>query len=474
MDNNKVVYRFFEQNNEEDRDNNRQMIQEERIRYLNRKSLRKGECVIYWMQASQRAEYNHALEFAITRANDLKLPLVVYFGLTDRFFEANERHFYFMLEGLKEVQISLKDRGIGMVVERISPEAGVVAYAKRASLLVCDRGYLKLQRKWRDYVAEHIECPLVQVETDVVVPVETASDKEDYSAATLRRKIQRILHHFFVPVDEQTPIIDSTGPNVESYDISDTSAVISDLLIDRTVRPVDIYHGGNREARKRLEEFQNTRLIRYDELRNDPNEDSLSGLSPYLHFGQISPLYIALEISRMGGAGAEAFLEELIVRRELSANFVYYNPLYDLYTGLPDWVKRTLSEHKEDPRRYFYSAEEFEQGRTHDPYWNAAQREMMTTGKMHGYMRMYWGKKILEWTTSPPEAFNTALYLNNKYELDGRDPNGFTGVAWCFGKHDRPWSRRPVFGNVRYMSAEGLKRKFDADKYARKYTSDDT
>jgi deoxyribodipyrimidine photo-lyase len=449
------------------------MIQDERIRHLNRRGPRKGDYVLYWMQASQRAECNHALEFAVTRANNLKLPLVVYFGLTDKIPEANKRHYHFMLEGLKEVQASLRDRGIGMVIVHISPDTGAVAYAKKASLLICDRGYLKIQKKWRENVAQQIECPLVQVETDVVVPVETASDKEEYSAATMRRKIQRILHPFLVSIDEQTPVIDSTGLIVESYDISDTSAATSDLVIDRTVRPSNVYHGGTKEARKRLDEFIKTKLVRYDELRNDPNEDGLSGLSPYLHFGQISPLYIALEASRTGGAGAEAFLEELIVRRELSMNYVYYNPQYDLFTGLPDWVKRSLSEHEEDLRRYLYSREELEQGRTHDPYWNAAQREMVTTGKMHGYMRMYWGKKILEWTISPHEAFETALYLNNKYELDGRDSNGFTGVAWCFGKHDRPWSRRPVFGNVRYMSAEGLKRKFDADRYARKYASAD-
>ncbi len=192
-------------------------------------------------------------------------------------------------------------------------------------------------------------------------------------------------------------------------------------------------------------------------------------MSPYLHFGQISPLYVAIQISQHRSPGKEAFLEELIVRRELSMNFVHYNQNYDSFTGIPDWAKHTLDEHRQDPRKYMYSLEQLEQAQTHDPYWNAAQREMVITGKMHGYMRMYWGKKILEWTTKPEEAFSIALYLNNKYELDGRDPNSFTGVAWCLGKHDRPWGRRPIFGNIRYMSAEGLKRKFNANKYAQKY-----
>jgi deoxyribodipyrimidine photo-lyase len=197
-------------------------------------------------------------------------------------------------------------------------------------------------------------------------------------------------------------------------------------------------------------------------------------LSPYLHFGQISPSYTASEVGSYGGPNSDAFLEELIVRRELSMNFNHFNPKYDSFSGLPDWAKKTLLERQEDLRKYLYTMEDLEKALTHDPYWNTAQKEMVITGKMHGYMRMYWGKKILEWTATPQDAFETALYLNNKYELDGRDPNGFTGVAWCFGNHDRPWARRPIFGNIRYMSEDGLKRKFDADKYTRKYSSKNT
>ena len=443
------------------------MIEAARIKPLNRRHTAKGEYVLYWMQASQRVEYNHALEFAINQANELNLPLIVFFGLTDAFPEANERHYYFMLEGLKAVRKDLRDMGIGMIVERVSPEIGAVKFARKASLVVCDRGYLKIQRQWRRYVAEHIGCPLLQVESDAVVPVEIASSKEEYSAATLRRKILPLLFQYLVPLQEETPRIDSTKLEYRSYDISDISGALSSLDIDRAVKPVDGFHGGTGEAKKRLEEFISRKLDRYEELRNDPNEDGLSNLSSYLHFGQVSPLFIALQVSRHHSPGSDAFLEELIVRRELGLNFIHYNRRYDSFNGLPDWAKRTLIEHKDDPRGYLYSQKELEQARTHDPYWNAAQMEMVVTGKMHGYMRMYWGKKILEWTASPQKAFSTVLYLNNKYELDGRDPNGFTGVAWCFGKHDRPWGRRPIFGNVRYMSADGLKRKFDADKYVK-------
>jgi len=445
------------------------MVEESRIQSLNKNYPLKGDYILYWMQASQRAEYNHALEFAIEKANQKKLPLIVYFGLTDEFPEANERHYFFMLEGLKEVQQALNSRGIGFVIESSSPEIGVVKFAKKASLVVCDHGYLKIQKSWRHFVAENINCPLFQVESDVVVPVETASNKEEYSAATLRRKLLRILNKYIVPFTEETLTIDSSQLQFGSIDISDISKVVSALNIDHIVKPVTSFHGGTTEAKKRLEKFINKKLHRYDDLRNDPNEDGLSNLSPYLHFGQISPLYVALQLSQNSSPGTEAFLEELIVRRELSMNFVHYNQQYDSFAGLPEWAKRTLKEHAGDPREYTYSLEELEQAKTHDQYWNAAQMEMVVTGKMHGYMRMYWGKKILEWTANPEQAFSTALYLNNKYELDGRDPNGFTGVAWCFGKHDRPWGSHTMFGNVRYMSADGLKRKFDVAKYAQKY-----
>jgi len=448
------------------------MIEESRIRPVNKNRPKKGEFILYWMQASQRAEHNHALEFAIEQANELKLPVIVYFGLTDAFPEANERHYYFMLEGLKEVHKALSNKGIGMVIEQCSPEVGTVKFAKSAYLVVCDRGYLKIQKRWRDYVSNNVECPLIQVESDVVIPVELVSSKEEYSAATLRRKIQRLIDHQLVPLEEQFPGIDSTRLEFQSYDISDTSKAIAKLSINRSVRPSLLYHGGTDEAKKRLRAFILLKLAKYQESRNDPNEDILSNLSPYLHFGQISPLHIALEVGRIGGANNDAFLEELIIRRELSMNFVHYNPEYDSFKGLPNWAKQTLSEHQNDSRQYLYNREELEKARTHDPYWNAAQLEMVTTGKMHGYMRMYWGKKVLEWVSTPQEAYEIALYLNNKYELDGRDPNGFAGIAWCFGKHDRPWERRPIFGNVRYMSADGLKRKFDVEKYASRYASD--
>jgi deoxyribodipyrimidine photo-lyase len=444
------------------------MIQAERIRPLNGKRSARGEFVLYWMQAAQRAGSNHALEYAAAMANELSRPLVAFFGVTENFPGANARHYGFMLEGLKETEEDLRERDVRLVVRRRSPEVGVEELASRASLVVVDDGYLRIQRKWRRAAAAKILSPLVEVSTNVIVPVETTSPKEEYSAATIRPKIWRHLEKFLVPVRKVPLRKSSLGMDLESLDIRDPGEVLRALSVDRGVPESPDFRGGASEARKRLRDFVRRKLPAYAEDRNDPSLDGLSNLSPYLHFGQISPLEVALEVRKGGPYGRAPFLEELVVRRELSMNFVRYNGCYDRFAGLPAWSRSTLLEHGGDPREFVYTRARLEAAGTHDPFWNAAQNEMVLTGKMHGYMRMYWGKKILEWSASPRQAFRTALALNDKYELDGRDPNGFAGVAWCFGKHDRPWGRRPVFGVVRYMNAAGLRRKFDIDAYVAK------
>jgi deoxyribodipyrimidine photo-lyase len=375
-----------------------------------------------------------------------------------------------MLQGIQEVQSALNDRGIQMVIGIESPESGALRLAKHASLVVCDCGYLSFQRSWRRWVADRAACPVIQVESDVIVPVREASPKEEYTAATFRPKIRKQLPAYLIKLKHNQARLSSLNLELETTDIRDLSKALSNLDIDRSVLPVAGFKGGTQEARQRLNEFIKNNLFSYREKRNDPNAGVLSGLSPYLHFGQISPLEVSLEVAKTGLAGADAFLEELIVRRELSVNYCFYNPAYSSFEGLPAWAKKTLQEHRKDQRQYIYSLDEFESASTHDEYWNAAQLEMVATGKMHGYMRMYWGKKILEWSDSPEEAFRKALLLNNRYELDGRDPNGYAGVAWCLGKHDRPWSTRPIFGNVRFLSAGGLNRKFDIDSYVSRYS----
>jgi deoxyribodipyrimidine photo-lyase len=419
------------------------------------------------MQAAQRSEYNHALEYSIEQANKLGRPLVVLFCLVCNYAEANERHYYFMLEGLRETQNSLEARGVQMVIVQEAPELAVPRFAERAALVVVDGGHLRIQRKWRDKIAVRMNCPLIEVETNLIVPVEAASAKEDYSAGTFRPKISRQLDRYLVKPRHRKPRVDSLKLSFDSLPIRDIEQVISKLDIDHSVGRVARFRGGLYEAKRHLRAFLKDKLDHYAEHHGDPNVDCVSNMSLYLHFGQISPLFVAMEVLKTSSPGKDAYLEQLIVRRELSYNFVYYNSSYDSLKFLPAWAMRTLNYHRRDKRQYIYTLEQLEAGRTHDIYWNAAQEEMVLAGKMHNYMRMYWGKKIIEWTRSPQTAFKIALNLNNKYELDGRDANGFAGVAWCFGKHDRPWPERPIFGQVRYMNANGLRRKFDADKYVK-------
>ena len=428
-----------------------------------------ASCVLYWMQSAQRAENNHALEHAVELAGERGLPVMAVFVLTPCFPDASERHYRFMLEGLRDASTRLVRRGIPLAVIPGDPPEEIIRASSKAALVVTDAGHLRILRQWRRRVAAEISCPLIEVETNLVVPVDEASQKEEYGAYTLRPRLHRKIPDFMrnpPAIEVRRPLKKSLFP---SLDLDDIPAILARMKISRAVGPA-AFQGGQTEARRRLRLFLDTRLERYDTDRNDPSLDGLSGMSPYLHFGHISPVEIALDVMRRGGAGADPYLEELIVRRELAANFVRHNPHYDSIACLPDWARATLDRHRPDPRPYLYSFEDLETARTHDPYWNAAQKEMVLTGKMHGYMRMYWGKKIIEWSATPEEAWAAMIRLNDRYELDGRDPAGYANIAWCFGKHDRPWTERPVFGKVRYMNAAGLKRKFDMEGYLKKIT----
>ena len=449
------------------------MIQSERIRALNDLPVRKdGGYVLYWMQAAQRETYNHALEFSIERANDLDLPLLVVFGLMDDYPEANERHYAFMLEGLRETAKRIRERGAAFRVYHGSPEKVATKAAQKAAIAVTDRGYLRHQKLWREYVASNAGCSVFQIESEAVVPVDSVSDKEEYAARTIRPKITRLLEQFLQPLDRRSIKVNQLPQDIpDGIDIAD-SGFLTQLTLDRSVAPLSSLKGGPSEARRKLKDFINNKLPNYAKDRNDPANDYTSGLSHYLHFGQISPVQIALNVQASNGGkeNIEDYLEELIVRRELSFNFTHHNPHYDEYRCLPEWAMKTLEDHREDKREYLYSVQELEEAATHDPYWNAAMIEMRNFGTMKGYMRMYWGKKILEWSEHPEEAFEQTLYLNNKYFVDGRDPNSYCGVAWIYGKHDRPWTERPIFGKIRYMNANGLKRKFDIEQYVANVT----
>ncbi len=304
--------------------------------------------------------------------------------------------------------------------------------------------------------------------------MESASPKEEYTAATFRPKINKILQSFVVPLHEHGVNLNSIGLRLpekvlaDEIDVDDIDKALALLHVDSSVNTAAHYKGGTSQAKNHLDDFIANKLNQYAAFKNDPGLNYSSNMSPYLHFGQISPLYIIQAVGDFPQETAGEFIEELVVRRELSMNFVHYNNHYDAFDSLPAWPRTALHKHRDDRRAYQYSMIELAESRTHDIYWNAAQTEMALTGKMHGYMRMYWGKKILEWGKTPEEAYETALYLNNKYSLDGRDPNGFAGIAWCFGKHDRPWKEREIFGTVRYMNAGGLDRKFEMTRYLEK------
>ena len=441
---------------------------EGRVHILRDLPIKNGEYVLYWMQATQRAEHNHALCYAIKLADENNLPLIVFFGIDETYPEANLRHYTFMLEGLQDVEEALKKLGIKFIVWIAHPVEGVERLSANAAIVVTDFGYLRHQRLWRKKLADSLNCPFHAVESDIVVPVEKASAREEYSAATLRPKITNLMSFYFELPKEKAPRLNSLHFSIRTVDLKDISSLLSEMDIDKSVQPVERFHGGTQHAKKSLSHFISKSLDFYTDERSDPSKNFASGLSPFLHFGQISPLYIALKVMETDSPGRDAFLEELIVRRELAINFVYYNNNYDKVQSLPPWALATLQKHNSDKRQYVYTRLELEQALTHDVYWNAAQRELVNTGIIHNYMRMYWGKKIIEWSDSFEEAFDIMVYLNNKYALDGRDPNSYAGIAWCFGKHDRPWKEREIFGTVRYMNENGLKRKFDMEEYVKR------
>ena len=425
---------------------------------MNSRAQNSGHYILYWMQASQRAFWNPALELAVELANERRLPVLVAFGLSPSYPEANIRHYIWMLEGLRETARALEERGIGFVMRLGHPPDVALELTRKAASVVTDRGYLAHQRLWRQYLAERAPCQVIEVEGDVVIPVELAYPHQAARADILRRNIAPLLPRFLRPLEEKAPKVRAQFSE-PAMDLERLEKILDLLPVDKNVKPVAL-PSGTKAAREKLKNFLREKLHRYADSRLSPFVDVTSGLSPYLHFGQISPVEIALVIKEAGGKGADAFLEQLIVRRELALNFVWYNPHYDRFEGLPKWARRTLLRHKSDPRPALYKVEDLEYARTDDPIWNMAQSQLFETGHLHNYLRMYWGKRLILWTADPEEALKVALYLNNKYALDGRDPSSYAGVGWCFGLHDRPFPERRVFGNVRPMTPEGMMRKF--------------
>jgi len=450
------------------------VVEPERIRHLNDEPEGSGKYVLYWVQAAVRWEYNHALQYAKQQANRLGIPLVCCFGVTS-YPEANLRHFQFMLEGVSDLQANLRTQRIRLVVKQMPPAKLAADLAKDASLVVTDMGYLRILRQWRAELATALKIRLVQVETCAVVPVETASNKREFAARTFRPKIMKLLPKFLHKLTPVSVNKSSLGLKLRisgDADVTSTTAIDKFLkgfkAIDRSVQPATRwFRGGATAAANQLQEFLDNRIQYYGELRNEPDKKYTSDLSPWYHFGHISPVQAAVAVmeSKAPKTGKEGFVEESVVRRELSFNFCHFDDNYDNFSCLPDWAQKTLSNHAKDKREHEYTLKQLETAKTKDEVWNAAQKEMVITGKMANYMRMYWGKKVLEWAPTHQLAFKWLLYLNNKYELDGRDPNSFAGVAWVFGNHDRPWQKTPAFGMVRYMGQRGMYTKFKMPSY---------
>ena len=446
------------------------LINPKRVRVLAERGQGKGP-VVYWMQRDQRAEDNWALLAAWEKAAALKRSLVVVFCLVSDFLEATIRHFGFLLRGLEETAGHLADKGISMRVLPGEPEERIPAFLKEvdAAALFTDFSPLRICRAWKADVARHVSVSFFEVDAHNVVPAWVASPKLEIGARTLRPKIHRLLPEFLDEFPTRFPSLPAFKKTVAKINWDSLRA---GLAVRRDIGELSAWIPGSKAGAARLKKFVSVALAQYGSGRNDPNLDCQSDLSPYFHFGQLAPQRAALAAAAADAPeeARAAFLEELIVRRELADNFCLYEPGYDSVEAFPRWARESLQEHLIDHRPERYSLEQLEKAETHDPLWNAAQRQMVTQGKMHGYLRMYWGKKILEWAHEPAEALAWANLLNDRYELDGRDPNGYAGTAWSIGGvHDRAWPQRPVFGKVRYMNLNGCRRKFDVDTFIQRW-----
>jgi deoxyribodipyrimidine photo-lyase len=421
--------------------------------------------VIYWMSRDQRVSDNWALLYSQHLSNEKKKPLVVVFSLSPSFLDASTAHYRFLIDGLKEVEINLGNRNIRFIILFGNPEKEIPKIIKEinAGCLITDFDPLRIKQIWKNSIKDKIKIPFFEIDTHNIVPCFISSNKQEYGAYTLRPKINKLLPEFLT----EFPIIKKNKQIFENNYSNNWNSIERHFKFNKSEIKYK-FLPGEKSAHKVLKQFLKTKLDLYNDRKNDPNGNVVSDLSPYLHFGSISSQRIALEVlkSEAKKESKKVFLEELIIRKELSDNYCYYNCNYDNVDGFPDWAKKSFGIHKNDSREYIYQLNDLETGKTHDPLWNAAQLEMVKTGKMHGYLRMYWAKKILEWTETPIIAQKYAINLNDKYSLDGRDPNGYTGIAWSIGGvHDRPWFSRYIFGNVRYMSYNGCKSKFDVDEY---------
>jgi deoxyribodipyrimidine photo-lyase len=432
----------------------------------------KARCVVYWMQRAQRGIDNHAVDIAAHVANLLDLPLIVYFAAISNFPHANLRHYVFLNQGLPDIETDLAARNITFVMRRAPHESHEQLLKDvHAAFLIGDENPMREPERWRQHLAERIQIPFWTVDTDVVVPSKLI-EKAQYGAYTIRPRLYRLLPQYLVPYENVSVQHAWRRPKDFQSDSIHEDITRDWKSFDRSVAPVDAWKGGTRSAMKRLRFFTDELLDGYEAKRNHPEVDGTSCLSPYLHFGHIGPITIALAVAAAAKANPglqqarEDYFNELIVWRELAINFVRYTPNYDTVDCAEPWAKTSIAEHARDEREHLYTLRQLEAAQTRDELWNAGQLQMVRHGWMHNYVRMYWAKKILEWTPDIPTAMKYCIYLNDKYLLDGRDPNGYAGIAWAIlGKFDRAWGVRPIFGKIRYMSEASTGRKFNSKRY---------
>lgn len=431
-----------------------------------------AKCVVYWMQRAQRGVDNPALDCAIEVANELGLPVVAFFSAISNFPRATLRHYAFLNQGLHDAEEDMAARGVPFIVRR-PPENKLEPFLHDvgAGIVIGDENPLREPERWRRVLAGRLRIPYWTVDADVIVPSRLFT-KGFYAQHLFRRQLDPLLPEYLV--EPRVPRLHKQWAHAKV-----TRWVLDDDItkgwrnFDHRVKPVDTFRGGTHAARKRLRYFVEHQLADFEKGRNKPQVNGTSQLSPYLHFGHISASRIVLEAKKALAArkvpqGAyDTLINELVGWRELAVNFVTYSrDTYDTIECAEPWAQKTLREHMRDKRKYEYTYEQLKRSETHDPLWNAGQLQMVRYGWMHNVLRMYWGKKILEWSPNPARAFEWAVLLNDTYELDGRDPNSYAGIAWAIaGKFDRPWFEREIFGTIRYMSGASTGKKFDSRLY---------
>ncbi|MCU0678279.1 MAG: deoxyribodipyrimidine photo-lyase [Candidatus Pacebacteria bacterium] len=448
-------------------------IDHRRIYPLQEGESRPDAPVLYVVARDQRVHDNWALHYALSLANERRVPLLVLFALGPMFQNGSARHNEWMVASLAELAANLAKKDIPFFIEMGTWSDVVRDFVAVHSVgeVVLDFNPLEPVRTWREELKNKLTIPVNVVDAHNIIPCAVVSPKAEFAAYTIRPKIHRLLPEFLVPVPALPAV---TVPYTKKVPAIDWEQVRAFRKCDYSEAVPTIYVPGEAAALSQLTDFIEHRLASYAIDRNDPTKDGVSGLSPYIRWGNISTTRIALAVQAadVPGDAKAAFLEELIVRRELAENYCFYTKDYATVEAAHAWAQTTIKEHAKDAREYLYTYEEFRDGLTHDDLWNAAQRQMVIEGKMHGFLRMYWAKKILEWTPDAQTAIDIALRLNDHYELDGRDSNGVVGVMWSIcGVHDRAWNTRPIFGKVRYMNYAGCKRKFDVKAFVQKYNS---